>query len=336
VSITLAQHSDRLSAQRFTATACLFAILAMLLTTAAPIAMSVAIVFVFAGPHNYVEARYFLTRLPARMGRLKPFFMLSAAGIVLLTVAFPLITRLPTWLQASPQVTVWTIGGWNTLLILWITLLVSMRSRQAPRRTWHYAWPCGIAVMGITWLQPVLVPFVMVYAHPLMGLWVLDREIAQRRPHWQHSYRSCLSLVGLLVVLMWLAFPHQPMHSVSVSPETQQQISHHAGAYLFSEYTARKMIGVHAFLELLHYGIWLVAIPAASGRVFREAFLNVPLMKRSAAVRRLICLTLWGSAGLVVLLWLSFSFDYSTTRDVYFTVAMLHVLAEIPFLLRLL
>jgi hypothetical protein len=26
--------------------------------------------------------------------------------------------------------------------------------------------------------------------------------------------------------------------------------------------------------------------------------------------------------------------DYATTRTVYFTVAMLHVLAEVPFLLR--
>jgi hypothetical protein len=38
----------------------------------------------------------------------------------------------------------------------------------------------------------------------------------------------------------------------------------------------------------------------------------------------------------VVLLWFGFSIDYSRTRDVYFTVAMAHVLAEAPFLLRML
>jgi multidrug resistance efflux pump len=37
----------------------------------------------------------------------------------------------------------------------------------------------------------------------------------------------------------------------------------------------------------------------------------------------------------VVFLWLSFSIDYSTTRDVYFTIAIAHVLAEAPFLLRM-
>ena len=36
----------------------------------------------------------------------------------------------------------------------------------------------------------------------------------------------------------------------------------------------------------------------------------------------------------VLLLWGCFLADYPTTRDVYFTVALLHVLAEVPFLLR--
>jgi hypothetical protein len=35
-------------------------------------------------------------------------------------------------------------------------------------------------------------------------------------------------------------------------------------------------------------------------------------------------------------LWGAFLADYPLTRDVYFTVATLHVLAEVPFLLRLL
>ena len=41
-------------------------------------------------------------------------------------------------------------------------------------------------------------------------------------------------------------------------------------------------------------------------------------------------------AAVMLLLWCGFLTDYPTTRDVYFTVAMLHVLAEFPFLLRLL
>ena len=37
----------------------------------------------------------------------------------------------------------------------------------------------------------------------------------------------------------------------------------------------------------------------------------------------------------VVVLWACFLLDYGTTRYVYFVVALLHVLAEVPFLLRM-
>ena len=38
--------------------------------------------------------------------------------------------------------------------------------------------------------------------------------------------------------------------------------------------------------------------------------------------------------GVVLVLWCCFLANYPLTRDVYFTVALLHVLAEVPFLLR--
>jgi hypothetical protein len=41
--------------------------------------------------------------------------------------------------------------------------------------------------------------------------------------------------------------------------------------------------------------------------------------------------------GVVVagMLWFGFLADYSTTRDVYFTFAIAHVVAEAPFLMRM-
>jgi hypothetical protein len=38
----------------------------------------------------------------------------------------------------------------------------------------------------------------------------------------------------------------------------------------------------------------------------------------------------------MLVLWVGFLADYPLTRSVYFTVALLHVLVEFPFLLRLL
>ncbi len=38
----------------------------------------------------------------------------------------------------------------------------------------------------------------------------------------------------------------------------------------------------------------------------------------------------------VVILWMGFTRDYAQTRDLYFTIAIAHVLAEAPFLLKML
>src|SRR5439155_16744773 len=56
-----------------------------------PLRFSIVTVFLFAGPHNWLEFRYFLTRLPARWGRLRSFFLLAFAGMIGLTVAFALL-----------------------------------------------------------------------------------------------------------------------------------------------------------------------------------------------------------------------------------------------------
>jgi len=60
---------------------------AALLAGWAPVRFSIVTVFLFAGPHNWLELRYFLTRLPARWGRLRGFFLLGLSGAVGLTAA---------------------------------------------------------------------------------------------------------------------------------------------------------------------------------------------------------------------------------------------------------
>ena len=113
-------------------------------------------------------------------------------------------------------------------------------------------------------------------------------------------------------------------------------MAEHVGGWYLTQIDLNRLVATHAFLELVHYAVWLVAIPLASGRVFRSAFGQVPLMKRSPSMKRLITLMLAVAGVVVVALWLAFAVDYTTTRSVYFAVATLHVLAEIPFLLRIL
>ena len=76
--------------------------------------------FLFAGPHNWFELRYFLMRLPARFGRSRNFFAVAFVGIFTLTVAYlamPALYYANLWSGANwPD----AIATWNTLLLLWL------------------------------------------------------------------------------------------------------------------------------------------------------------------------------------------------------------------------
>jgi len=92
---------------------------------------------------------------------------------------------------------------------------------------------------------------------------------------------------------------------------------------------------MHVFLEMLHYGVWIIALPliGATGPVWNPK--AIPLARHKRGFPKLIAAVLVFSLFIVALLWLGFSLNYSATRDIYFTVAMAHVLAEAPFLLRM-
>ena len=85
---------------------------------------------------------------------------------------------------------------------------------------------------------------------------------------------------------------------------------------------------------MLHYGVWVLAIPLLGLSTAPWKLGTVPLARRSPRWHiALVCLFALGGL-MVLLLWGCFLADYPAMRDVYFIVAMLHVLAEVPFLLR--
>src|SRR5438105_2158786 len=106
---------------------------AALLAGWAPLLFSIATVFLFAGPHNWLEARYFLTRLPARWGKLRGFFLLAFAGLIGLTAVFAALPWLGRQFIGSAEVWPGALAGWNTGVIAWVAVLIQMRARQNPR-----------------------------------------------------------------------------------------------------------------------------------------------------------------------------------------------------------
>jgi hypothetical protein len=317
----------------------LFAAVTLLLAAAAaflsgwvPLGFSIVTVFLFAGPHNWIEARYVMARLPGRWGKLRSYFLVGFAGILGLTAvyaAMPLAAEywawdFETWYTAS--------AAWNSAIVLWLLLLIHMRSRQNPRREWSWTIPFGLALVALTWLEPMLWGMGIVYLHPLVALWILDRELRRSKPEWRSTYHACLLCVPLLLGLLYWRLASSP--DLPGDDALSIRIAQHAGAGILNGVSTHFLVAAHTFLEMLHYSVWLVAIPLVGVRRWPWRLDGVPMARRSASWRGgLACILVVG--GLVVLgLWACFLANYPLTRDVYFTVAMLHVLAEAPFLLR--
>jgi hypothetical protein len=323
----------RVSARAFAAivigSACWSAIFASWL----PLQMSVATVFLFAGPHNWFELRYFLMRLPVRFGRSRNFFFLAFAGIGLLTLAYvslPALYYANLWSGANwPN----AIATWNSLLVLWIAALVLMRAKQKQDRDWFLALPVAFALCSVNWLAPEFFSLAIVYVHPLIALWFLDRHLRRTKPEWLSTYRRCLTLVPvLLAAMLW-----QLSRTSSLTEDNGLfwRITQHAGAQLLPNISSHMLVSTHVFLELLHYGVWIVALPliGAGGALWKVK--TIPIANHSRGFPNLIAALLLAGLFVVGLLWVGFSINYTMTRDLYFTVAMAHVLAEAPFLLRM-
>lgn len=300
----------------------------------APLGFSIVTVFLFAGPHNWFEARYFLSRMPARWGRLAAYFTIGLGGVFVLTAAFASI--LPLGLAFGWSNEGWNIAlaSWNSALVLWIMALVYMRCQQNPKRDWGWVYPVGFALMALAWLAPRIWDLSLVYIHPFIAMWILDREIGNRRPEWQTTYRACLLCVPACIGLLYwrlAAEPNLPGRDV-----LSLMIKNHAGDGIVSGISTHFLVAAHTFLEMLHYSVWLIAIPLVTWREEPWNLKQVPLARGESPWRWFVVGALVLGGIFVLGFWAGFLADYPQTRDFYFTVAMLHVLAEVPFLLRLL
>lgn len=336
MSIALAAPAARSSHVPFAVGFVALAVGAAALAGMLPVAFSLATVFLFAGPHNWFEARYALGRLPARAGKLWGFFAVSAAGILGLSAAYAAV---PYFAALGELYAIW-----STLFLLWVALLVWMRSRTNPRFDGGWVWPLAFLVIAGVWLNPLALPVALIYLHPLMALWLLDRELARSRPHWRKAYwRAVLCVPLLLGVLYWqLADAPEPGGATgsltlafSPKPVGSETLADHAGAWFLPGVSPHFLIAAHAFLEMVHYGVWVLIIPLIGLRSRPWELKAIPSARRSRNWARGVSAVLLLGALVVVVLWVCFRLDYPTTRHVYFTVAMLHVLAEVPFLLRM-
>jgi hypothetical protein len=318
----------------FAALLIVFCALGALVIGCFPLQMSIVTIFLFAGVHNFMEFRYFAARLPVRWGRSRNYYLTAIAGVIVLTALYvSLYLSYGNWLWSSDT---WQLlsASWNTSFILWAGVLVYLRGRQRPRTDWSWAFPFVFLLAALAWIIPQYWSLSLIYIHPLIALWFADRQIRRSKREWLTAYRTGLVSITFLLIILWAA-----LYSHANLPEETRlfwRIAQHAGSGVLPSVSSYLLVATHVFLETIHYAVWIVIIPLVDTKAIPWRLSTVPLIGNVKGYPKLMISALVVSATLVVILWSGFAIDYTTTRDVYFAFAIAHVLAEFPFLIKML
>lgn len=298
-----------------------------------PLQLSIITIFLFAGPHNLMEFRYFAARMPVRWGKSRLFYSVGIGGVVLLTASYlTLYFASGNWLWSLES---WQIYAavWNTALILWVGLLFYLRGKQH-RRDWSLGFAVAFFLAGLAWIVPQYWSLALVYLHPFVAMWFLERQIRRTRPEWLRAYHLCLLSIPVFLVLLWTLLAGQA--SLPQDTNLFWRINQHAGADILPSISSHLLVATHVFLESIHYFVWLLLIPLVDRRAIPWRLKDVPMFANANGIPKVFAAFLVFSLLVSIALWFGFAVDYETTRDIYFAFAIGHVLAEFPFLVKML
>jgi hypothetical protein len=311
-----------------------FCVFIAILIGSFPLQLSIATIFLFAGVHNFMEFRYFAARMPLRWGKSRLFYTVGIGGVIALTAAYLAIYfGSGNWLWSADGWQI-TVSVWNTSFVLWLGLLFYLRGRQKPKTDWTLAFAVAFLLAALAWLAPQYWSLSMVYLHPFIALWFLERQIRRTKKEWLRAYHVCLALIPVFLAILWLALANQP--NLSEDTTLFWRISQHAGSRILPNVSSHLLVATHVFLETIHYAVWILLIPLVDFRAVPWKLNEVPFFAGKNGFPKLFMAAIAVSVLLVCALWLGFSVNYETTRDVYFAFAMAHVLAEFPFLIKML
>ncbi len=317
--------------------ACLFiffALVAAIIIGWQPLTLSILTIFLFAGVHNFFEFRYFLARMPLSWGKSRTFYTVGIGGVIILTAAYLAIYfGSGNWLW-SYENSGFLIASWDTAFVLWLALLVYLRGKQRPKTDWSFAFAVAFLFAALAWFSPNYWSLSLVYLHPFVAMWFLERQIRRTKPDLLKVYHLCLATIPFFVAALWFAFANTP----NLSNETAlfARITQHAGSEILPDISSRFLVATHVFLETIHYSVWILLIPFVDSRAIPWQLKDIPLYSNKQGFPKVVSTVLAFSLLIIIVFWIGFSTNYAETRDIYFAFAMAHVLAEMPFLIKML
>lgn len=298
-----------------------------------PLQLSIATIFLFAGIHNLMEFRYFAARMPIRWGKSRNFYLVGIGGVVVLAAAYlTLYFSSGNWIWSS-DTHLYLNLAWNTAFIGWLGSLFYLRGKQK-RREWEWVVPLMLFIAALAWMAPQYWSLGLVYLHPFIAMWFLERQIRRTKPEWLRAYHVCLASIPVFLLCIWFAFSARP----DLPEETNLfwRIAQHAGSEILPGISSHLLVATHVFLESIHYFVWILLIPLVDRRAIPWRLGDIPMFANKSGIPKIFAAFLIFSVVVVVALWFGFAIDYTTTRDIYFAFAIGHVLAEFPFLVKML
>jgi hypothetical protein len=316
-----------------------FCALAAALIGSFPLQLSIATIFIFAGVHNFMEFRYFAARMPLRWGRSRAFYLAGIGGVVVLAASYiTLYFSSGNWLWSAAN---WTVlaASWNTAFVMWLALLFFLRARHSRHKRKDQSWALAVfsaafLLSAAAWIAPGYWSLSLVYLHPFIAMWFLERQIRRTKPEWLRAYHICLAAIPVFLLIMWAALAGQP--NLPEDTNLFWRITQHAGSEILPGVSSRLLVATHVFLETIHYTVWILLIPLIDPRAVPWKLERIPLAGNANGFPKIVAGVMAAGLLLVFALWFGFAADYTTTRDVYFAFAMAHVLAEFPFLVKML
>jgi hypothetical protein len=307
--------------------------IAAALIGAFPLELSIVTIFLFAGAHNLMEFRYFAARMPVRWGRSRTYYSVAIGGVTVLTISYlALYFSSGNWLWSGDNAAYFSLA-WNTGFILWIGLLFYLRGKQK-RSDWGWVLPLMLFIAAAAWAAPQYWSLSLVYLHPLIAMWFLERQIRRTKPEWLRAYHICLASIPIFLIAIFVFLSGRP----NLPEETRLfwRIAQHAGSEILPGISSHFLVASHVFLESIHYFVWILLIPLVDRRAIPWRLADVPLFSGGNGIPKVFMALLAIGVVAVFVLWAGCVVDYTTTRDVYFALAIGHVLAEFPFLIKML
>lgn len=283
------------------------------LAVAAPLLVTVAGLAVFGVPHTALETRYVIGRFAPRFGPrallwwLAPISLVVAARLigsgpakqVEITVAVSVAaaawvwaTRNSPWLMASGLVILAAVGFASLSAIAWFVVLVAFLHNLTPVPfLWEWAGPRPRAFRAVHLLWSVVVPVLI-----LSG--------------------ACDSLLA-----------HAAAWAVPAAGTTADVAALYTPPPLLDSTWPLRFLATFAFLQTMHYFVWCVFVPAATGREAAAAAEVGPLMRLWRRPQFLVIVALAAVAATAL-----FVLDYATGRWIYGALASYHAYVEFPVL----